>query len=85
MEKTKSKRCRRSKAEIDNSIKKAAESIILKKGFAGTTVLDIIKHAKIEPVTFYTRYRNLEEFYDCFVREYDSWLSDMLRMSHVKN
>ncbi len=85
MEKTKSKRCRRSKAEIDNSIKKAAESIILKKGFAGTTVLDIIKHAKIEPVTFYTRYRNLEEFYDCFVREYDYWFSDMLRMSHDKN
>lgn len=84
MEKTKIKRCRRSKAEIESSINKAAKNIILKKGFSGVTVLDIIKNAKIEPVTFYTRYRNLEEFYDCFVREYDYWFSDMLRMSQDK-
>lgn len=84
MEENKPKRPRRSKADIENGIKKAAEKIILKKGFSGMTVLDIIKQAKIEPITFYTRYRNLEEFYDCFVREYDYWFSDMLKMSKDK-
>lgn len=85
MEENKPKRRpRRTKADIENSIKKAARSIILKKGFSEMTVLDIIKQAKIEPITFYTRYRNLEEFYDGFVREYDYWLSDVLKMSQDK-
>lgn len=84
MEENKPKRYRRTKADIENSIKKAARSIILKKGFSGMTVLDIIKHARIEPITFYTRYRNLEEFYDSFVREYDYWFNDVLKMSQDK-
>lgn len=79
MEANKPKRHRRTKADIENSINKAAENIILEKGFSGMTVLDIIKRAKIEPVTFYSRYRNLEEFYDMFVREYDYWLSEVLK------
>lgn len=84
MEENKPKRFRRTKADIESSIQKAARSIILKKGFSGMTVLDIIKHAKIEPVTFYTRYRNLEEFYDSFVREYDYWFNDVLKLSQDK-
>ena len=84
MEKTKTKRNRRSKAEIETGINKAAESIILKKGFSGMTVLDLIKQAKIEPVTFYSRYRNLEEFFDTFVRGYDYWFTDMLKMTRDK-
>lgn len=84
MEENKPKRYRRTKADIENGIKKAAKSIILKKGFSGMTVLDIIKRANIEPITFYTRYRNLEEFYDNFVREYDYWFNDVLKMSQDK-
>lgn len=77
----KPKRYRRTKADIERSIDKAAKDIILRKGFSGVTVLDIIKRAKIEPITFYTRYRNLEEFFDSFVREYDYWFSEMTRIS----
>lgn len=77
----KPKRYRRTKADIERSIDKAAKDIILRKGFSGVTVLDIIKRAKIEPITFYTRYRNLEEFFDSFVREYDYWFSEMARIS----
>lgn len=84
MEENKPRRNRRTKADIEQSIKKAAKSIILKKGFSRMTVLDIIKRAKIEPITFYTRYRNIEEFYDCFVREYDYWFNDMLKISQDK-
>lgn len=84
MEENKPKRYRRTKADIENSIRKAAINIILKKGVSGMTVLDIIKNAKIEPITFYSRYRNLEEFYDCFFREYDYWFGDMMKMSREK-
>lgn len=84
MEENKAKRYRRTKADIENGIRQAARNIILKKGFSGMTVLDIIKNAKIEPITFYTRYRNLEEFYDWFVREYDYWFGDMLKLSKDK-
>lgn len=47
----KPKRFRRTKADIENGIIQAAEKVILAKGFAKATVLDIIKQAKIEPVT----------------------------------
>lgn len=76
----KPKRFRRTKASIEQAINKAAKDLILKKGFVGVTVLDIIKKAKIEPITFYNRYKNLEEFYDNFVREFDYWFNDTLRI-----
>ena len=44
------------------AINEAARSTIMEKGFAQTTILDIIKKAKIEPATFYKRYKNLEDF-----------------------
>lgn len=84
MEENKPKRYRRKKADIEESIKKAAKEIILKKGFSEMTVLDIIKHARIEPITFYNRYKNLEDFYDKFVREYDYWFNDILKISQDK-
>ena len=76
----KPKRFRRTKASIEQAINKAAKDLILKKGFVGVTVLDIIKKAKIEPITFYNRYKNQEEFYDNFVREFDYWFNDTLRI-----
>lgn len=76
----KPKRFRRTKASIEEAINKAAKDLILKKGFVGVTVLDIIKKAKIEPITFYNRYKNQEEFYDNFVREFDYWFNDTLRI-----
>ena len=44
-------------------------------------VTDIVKRAKIEPIVFYNRYKNLDEFYDTFVKRYDYWLSDTLHTS----
>lgn len=44
-------------------------------------VTDIVKRAKIEPIVFYNRYKNLDEFYDEFVKNYDYWLSDLVRDS----
>lgn len=42
-------------------------------------VTDIVKRAKIEPIVFYNRYKNLDEFYAEFVKDYDYWLRDLLR------
>lgn len=77
----KAHRPRRSKADIEDAIHKAAVSQIKKKGFSQALVTDIVKRAKIEPVVFYNRYKNLDEFYDTFVKDYDYWLSDLVRDS----
>ncbi len=75
----KTRRPRRSKADIEAAIQKAAISQIRKKGFAGALVTDIVKKAKIEPIVFYNRFKNLEEFYDSFVKRYDYWISSLAR------
>lgn len=77
----KTRRPRRSKADIEEAINKAAVAQIKKKGFSLALVTDIVKRAKIEPIVFYNRYKNLDEFYDEFVKNYDYWLSDLVRDS----
>ncbi len=71
------RRPRRSKADIEAAIQKAAVAQIRKKGFVRALVTDIVKKAKIEPIVFYNRFKNLEEFYDQFVKRYDYWVSDL--------
>lgn len=78
MNDTRSRRPRRSKADIEAAIHRAAVTQIKKKGFSQALVTDIVKRAKIEPVVFYNRYKNLDEFYDSFVKKYDYWLSDLV-------
>lgn len=77
----KTRRPRRSKADIEEAIHKAAVAQIKKKGFSLALVTDIVKRAKIEPIVFYNRYKNLDEFYGEFVKNYDYWLSDLVRDS----
>lgn len=79
MNEVKTRRPRRSKADIEEAINKAVVAQIKKKGFSMALVTDIVKRAKIEPIVFYNRYKNLDEFYDEFVKNYDYWLSDLVR------
>lgn len=79
MNEIKTRRPRRSKADIESAIMKAAIAQIKKKGFSMALVTDIVKRAKIEPIVFYNRYKNLNEFYDTFVKRYDYWISDLMR------
>lgn len=72
-------RIRRTKATIIEDIRKAAVESVLKRGFSGTLVSEIIKKAKIEPVVFYNRYKNLEDFFSEFVKDYDYWFSDVAK------
>lgn len=77
--KTKDRRPRRSKADIEEAIQKAAVSQIRKKGFSLALVTDIVRRARIEPIVFYNRFKNLAEFYDDFVKSYDYWLPETFR------
>ena len=61
-EESKPRRARRTKASIEEAIAKAAKDLILKKGFVGVTVLDIIKKAKIEPIPSITDRRIRRSF-----------------------
>ena len=72
-------RIRRTKATIIEDIRKAAVESVLKRGFSGSLVSEIIKKAKIEPVVFYNRYQNLEEFFSELVKGYDYWFSDVAK------
>ena len=79
MSEEKKRRPRRTKADIINSINKAAEELIKKDGFSNSFVTDIIKLAKIEPAVFYNRYNNIESFFDEYVKNYDYWFSNILK------
>lgn len=72
-------RIRRTKAAIIEDIKKAAVESVLKHGFSGSLVSEIIKKAKIEPIVFYNRYQNLDDFFSEFVKGYDYWFSDVAK------
>ena len=82
MNEIKPRRPRRSKADIESAILKAAIAQIKKRGFSMALVTDIVKRAKIEPIVFYNRYKNLDEFYDTFVKRYDYWISDLYKGSN---
>lgn len=75
-------RIRRTKATIIEDIRKAAVESVLQHGFSGSLVSEIIKKAKIEPIVFYHRYQNLEDFFSEFIKEYDYWFSDVAKKAN---
>lgn len=79
-EKTKSRRPKRTKAQIDDCIKEAAIAEIVENGFSDSILYGIIRRAKIEPVVFYNRYKSLDVFYDEFVKSKDYWFNDLLKV-----
>lgn len=70
-------RYRRTKADIAQAIRMAAEDQVMERGFTSSLVTEIIRKARIEPRVFYNRYKDLDEFYSEFVKEYDYWFSDI--------
>lgn len=80
----KTRKPRRAKADIETAINQAAERLIVKQGFSETLVTDIMREAEIEPVVFYNRYKNIEDFYAEFVKRYDYWFGDVVEKS-LKN
>lgn len=77
----KQRKPRRTKADLEKAIRNAAENLIKNNGFSDTLVTDIMKEAEIEPVVFYNRYKNIDEFYEEFVKSCDYWFSDVMEES----
>jgi AcrR family transcriptional regulator len=73
------KRKRRTNSEIETRLDKAIIQLVKEVGFQGVTVRAITRKAKIEPVVFYKRYRDLNDFIDEFVKKYDYWFSDVAK------
>lgn len=83
-------RYRRTRASLEQDIVTAAESLIAEKGFSKLKLTDLCERAKIESPVFYNRYRDMDDFIEKFVRDYDYWLSDNVHldeknMSPVEN
>lgn len=70
------KRIRRTKSDIEEQIITSAIQLIEKKGFSGITLTGIAQKARIEPIVFYNRYKDLNGFFDDLVKQYDYWFSD---------
>ncbi len=71
------RRKRRTKADIENLLFKVAHTLIAEKGFNAITLRAITQKARIEPIVFYNRYDDMENFLDEFVKEYDYWLAEL--------
>lgn len=78
------KRKQRTKKDIDESINNAAIQLIEEKGFQNIAVTAIMQRAKIEPVVFYNRYKDLDDFMDEFVKKYDYWFSDIFKNIEIQ-
>ncbi|RNC66055.1 TetR/AcrR family transcriptional regulator [Proteiniphilum sp. X52] len=73
------RRKRRTKQELEDIINNAALELIKEKGFHNITVTSIMQKAEIEPIVFYNRYKDLDEFIDEFVKKYDYWFGEVIK------
>jgi len=74
------KRHRRKKADLEQDLFNAANKIIKKYGFTGLTMSRLMREAKAENAVFYNRYKDMNDFLDKFVRNYDYWLNDSIHL-----
>lgn len=77
-EKNPNKRYRRTKENVEKDLFQAAINVIGKVGFQGLTVTILLKEAKADPPVFYNRYKDMNDFVEKFVRNYDYWLNDSI-------
>lgn len=75
------RRKRRSAEDIEQSIIDAATTLILEDGFGNLTATGIMQKAEIEPVQFYRRYKDLDNFIDEYVKNYDYWFNNIVKSS----
>ena len=78
MEKKYNNRNRRKKADLDSHLLEAAQEMIKEVGFSNTTVVGIASKANIQASVFYNRFKDLDDFFEKLVREYDYWFNDSI-------
>lgn len=77
------RRKRRSAEDVEKSIWEAATTLIQKDGFSCLTATGIMQEAEIEPVQFYRRYKDLDAFIDEYVKKFDYWFSDVIKVADL--
>jgi len=77
-------RVRRTNQEIDDTLFRAAEELISEQGFSNLTMKSIYSRANIEHAVFYKRYKDLNDFLEKFVRNFDYWLNDSMKFDPKK-
>lgn len=77
------RRRRRSAEDVEKSIWEAATTLIQKDGFSCLTATGIMQEAEIEPVQFYRRYKDLDAFIDEYVKKFDYWFSDVIKVADL--
>lgn len=80
MEQENKRKPRRTKKDLENTIETSAIKVIADVGFSGLTVAKLLKETKAEPPVFYNRYKDISDFIDKFVRMYDYWLNDSIKI-----
>ena len=78
------KRIRRTKKDIESRLFNGALAVIEEVGFSNLTIKALAQKAAIEPPVFYNRYQDMDDFVDKFVRRYDYWLGDSIKLN-IKN
>jgi Transcriptional regulator len=78
MEKKYNNRNRRKKADLNSHLLEAAQEMIKEVGFSDTTVVGIASKANIQASVFYNRFKDLDDFFEKLVREYDYWFNDSI-------
>lgn len=78
------KRVRRTKEVLEQDLFNAAIKVIEKEGFGGLNVSRLMKEAKADAPVFYNRYKDINDFIDKFVRNYDYWLNDSFKIDEKK-
>lgn len=70
-------RIRRTKYQLEHSIMEAMETLTIQKGFAALSLLEVARHAKIEPQVIYNHYGGMEGLLAAFTKRYEYWLNDI--------
>lgn len=74
-----SRKKRRTEEDIKQDLYAAIESLVAQKGFRNIAITEIMKKADVEPSVVYKRYKDIEELFDKFVRQYDYWFYDLTK------
>ncbi|GAB6118988.1 TetR/AcrR family transcriptional regulator [Dysgonomonas termitidis] len=82
---TKKTRIRRTSQEIEETLYKAAETIIGEHGYHGLSMRAIYHEANTEHAVFYKRFEDLNDFLEKFARRFDYWLNDSIKVDIKDN
>lgn len=80
----KSKRERRTNAQLEEDMMSAIERIICKKGFSNIPLAEFVNEARIDPNVFYRRYATVDDIYRTLAKKHDFWINNNLKIAELQ-